>query len=294
MRLINIYLIIIAGLGIQSCVNTNERADAYGNFEAKEIIVSAEANGQVMQMNLVEGQVVEEGEIIGWIDTTSLNLQKQMLYARKNAIHSKTKNIIAEIEVLKEQKKSVLQEKARVDRLLIDGAATEKQMDDLVNNLAVLDKRMEAIQTQLHNVRAELKVIDAQIAQVNESISSSILTNPLSGTILVKYVEQSEMAVIGKPLYKLADLSTMILRVYISGSQLSGVDIGQKVFVNIDASENELKELEGVVSWISSEAEFTPKIIQTKEERVNLVYAVKILVENDGSLKIGMPGEIRF
>ena len=294
MKIIKTTLVVITGLALPACISNNDKADAYGNFEAKEIIISAEANGRIMELDLVEGQSLEEQEKMGWIDTSALHLQKQMLYAQKQAVRLKTRNIRAEMDVLEEQKRSLLKEKERFDRLLEDGAATEKQMDDLLNNLSVLDKRINAVQTQLQNIEAEIKVIDAQVAQVNERIGKAVLINPAPGVVLEKYVEESEMAITGKPMYKIADISTMILRVYISGSQLSNISVGDKIHVFIDENEKDMKQMEGTVSWISSQAEFTPKIIQTREERVNLVYAVKILVKNDGSLKIGMPAEVRF
>ncbi|UCG28482.1 MAG: HlyD family efflux transporter periplasmic adaptor subunit [Bacteroidales bacterium] len=294
MKITKITLFIVTGLVFHTCVTNDDVADAYGNFEAREIIVSAEASGMIMDLDIEEGQLIEKMQEVGWIDTSALHLQKQMLSAQKEAVRLKNRNVMAEMDVLEEQKKSLLKEKERFDKLLEDGAATEKQMDDLIGNLAVLDKRQNVIQTQMQNIQAELKVVDARIDQVNEKIKKSVLVNPSAGTILEKYVEVSEMAVIGKPLYKIADMSTMILRIYISGSQLVNVNIGQKVRVYIDENEKEMQEMEGIVSWISSQAEFTPKIIQTKEERINLVYAVKVLVKNNGSLKIGMPAEVRF
>lgn len=294
MRRTLIYLIGIAGVGISSCDNLNDVADAYGNFEVKEVMVSAEANGSVIQLMLTEGQILEKGEQVGCIDTSGLVLQKNVLLANRSAVRSRSENIAAETEVLEEKKSALLTEKKRVENLLKDGAATEKQRDDLVQNIRVMEKQIAAVKSQITNIQAELKVVDTQIDQVNDQLKKARIEAPMSGTVLEKYVEQSEMVTMGKPLFKMADLDTLILRVYISGSQLARIRIGQEVFVYIDQDADEMLEFQGVVSWISSQAEFTPKIIQTKEERVKLVYAVKILVKSDGTLKIGMPGEVRF
>jgi HlyD family secretion protein len=294
MRITAIFFIGIAGLFVQSCNILNEVADAYGNFEAQEILVSAEANGIVTEFRLEEGQPLEKGEVIGYVDTSGLTLQKDVLNARRDAVRSRSKNITAETQVLEERKKALLVEKNRVENLLKDGAATTKQLDDILQNIRILEKQIVAIKSQISNMQAELIVIDKQVDQVNDQIGKAQIKAPISGTVLEKYAEKSEMVGVGKPIFKMADLDTLILRVYISGSQLTSIRIGQKVFVYVDQNADEMVELQGTVSWISSQAEFTPKIIQTKEERVNLVYAVKILVNNDGILKIGMPGEVRF
>jgi len=294
MRRSVIFSICIAGLFNHSCDRLNDVADAYGNFEVKEIRVAAEANGVINSLELEEGQNLEKDQQIGYIDTSGLTLQNDVLRARQNAVRSRSDNVIAETMVLEEQKKALLTEKIRIENLLKDGAATSKQLDDVQNNLRVLEKQIAAIKTQTSNIKAELVVINKQISQVTDQVRRSRIRAPISGTVLEKYAEQSEMVNIGKPIFKIANLETLILRVFISGSQLTSIELGQKVFVYVDQNAGEMLELEGTVSWISSQAEFTPKIIQTKEERVNLVYAVKILVKNDGSLKIGMPGEVRF
>lgn len=294
MRRTPIYFIIIAGMGISSCINFNDVADAYGNFEVQEVLVSAEANGSVAELRVEEGQLLEQGEQVGCIDTSGLAFQKNVLIARRVAIHSKSENIIAETQVLEERKSALLTERKRVENLLKDGAATTKQMDDLVQNIRIMERQIAAVKSQMTNIKAELSVVDTQIDQVDDKLMKARITVPMNGTVLEKYVEQSEMVTLGRPLFKMADLDTLILRVYISGAQLSDVRIGQEVFVYVDKDADEMLEFPGIVSWISSQAEFTPKIIQTREERVKLVYAVKILVKNNGSLKIGMPGEVRF
>jgi HlyD family secretion protein len=294
MRRTAIYVISVAGIFIQSCDNLNDIADAYGNFEVQEVLFSAEANGTVTELMLEEGQLLEQGEQVGYIDTSGLALQKSVLIARRLAIRSRSENVLAETQVLEERKNALLTEKKRVENLLQDGAATAKQLDDLLQNIRVMEKQIVATKSQMTNIQAELKVMDTQIEQVNDQLKKARIRAPMRGTVLEKYIEQSEMVTVGRPLFKMADLDRLILRVYISGSQLAQIRIGQEVFVYVDQNADEMLEFQGFVSWISSQAEFTPKIIQTKEERVKLVYAVKILVKNDGTLKIGMPGEVRF
>ena len=294
MRRSVIFSICIAGLFNHSCDSLNDVADAYGNFEVQEILVAAEANGVITTLELEEGQELEKDQQVGYIDTSGLTLQNDVLRARQNAVRSRSYNVIAETMVLEEQKRALLTEKTRIENLLKDGAATTKQLDDINSNLRVFEKRIAAIKTQTSNINAELIVVNKQIDQVTDQIKRARIKAPIDGTVLEKYAEQSEMVNIGKPIFKIANLESLILRVFISGSQLTSIELGQRVFVYVDQNAGEMLELEGTVSWISSQAEFTPKIIQTKEERVKLVYAVKILVKNDGSLKIGMPGEVRF
>ncbi|MFH1319230.1 MAG: HlyD family efflux transporter periplasmic adaptor subunit [Bacteroidota bacterium] len=287
-------VILLTGmLFTASCINNN-RSDAYGNFEAKETIISAETNGKILSLKIEDGQILTEGEVAGLIDTVPLSLKKDQLLAQKKVLATKYINITARVDVLKEKKKTLLNEKERLDKLLEDGAATAQQMDKINGELNVIDKEMVSIKTTNSSVFNELEVMSKQIEQVQDQINRCVIVNPLHGTVLDKYVEPFEMALMGKPLYKITDLSEMYLRVYISGAQLPHITIGQNVEVLIDENIDENRLLEGTVSWISEQAEFTPKIIQTKKERVNLVYAVKILVKNDGSLKIGMPGEVNF
>jgi HlyD family secretion protein len=280
--------------GLLACSGTNDTSDAYGNFEAVEIIISAETAGVIQEFKLEEGQTIREGQILGWVDTIQMDLRREQIVAQRKAVLTRFDNIKAEIAVQEQQKKNFLVEKTRLQNLLEDGAATQKQMDDLTANLDLLDTRIRAVRTQLNNVYADLEVINRQIKQVEDQIRRAYLLCPQTGTALEKYVEVFEMVGPGKALYKLADLSNMILRVYISGSQLSQIKIGQKMSVLIDKNDKEDFTLEGKIIWISPEAEFTPKIIQTKEERVKFVYAVKVQVKNDGRLKIGMPGEVKF
>ncbi len=284
----------IITLFFMSCLGNDQRADAYGNFEAVDILVAAENSGQILSLDVEEGSILEKDVLVGVIDTMHLHLQKQQLWAKYKVVRSKTENIVAQTEVLEEQKRNLLTEKKRVKNLLKDGAATQKQMDDIEGNLKVIQSRIKSVRTQNASVFNELDALKQQIAQVDLQIDNCLIKNPIKGSVLKKYVEPKEITAMGKAIYKIADISEIILRAYVDGSQLSDIQLGQQVNVFIDKNNDELKRYEGIITWISSEAEFTPKIIQTREERVDLVYAVKIRVQNDGAIKIGMPGEVRF
>jgi HlyD family secretion protein len=289
LTIISLSVIILSG-----CSNDKQKSDAFGNFEATETIVSSESSGKLYELNVEEGQVIEANKIVGYIDTTQLYLKKLQLAQQKNTTRTKFKNVSAQISVLQEQKSVAVRERDRVERLLKDNAATGKQLDDINGNIDVINKQINSVDIQNSTTNEELKGLDVQIQQVVDQLQKSNITNPVKGTVIMKFAEQGEIVSFGKPLYKIADISIMELRVYVSGAQLPEIKLGQKVKVLIDDGKSGYKTLEGEISWISSKAEFTPKIIQTKEERVNLVYAVKVRVNNDGSLKIGMPGEIMF
>ncbi|PHS67947.1 MAG: HlyD family secretion protein [Flavobacterium sp.] len=274
-----------------SCKNGDEKADGYGNFEATEITVSAENNGKLMQFNVSEGQELKKNVFLGYIDTIPLALNREQLLVSKQVVVSKSKGVLSQITVLNSKLKTANINKVRVQNLIKDNAGTQKQLDDVNGELDVLKQQIRSIEIQNAPVVNELKSIDVQLLQIEDKITKSKIINPVNGTVLVKYAEPDEITVFGKPLYKIADLSTMQLRVYVSEPQLPNIRIGQEVTVKIDSGDD-MKSYAGKISWIASEAEFTPKIIQTKEERVALVYAVKIDVINDGSLKIGMPAEM--
>ncbi len=294
MQKLLIILMLIVFISLVSCTKEEKKSDAYGNFEAVETIISAEANGKVLYMNIKEGEQLEEGELVAVIDTLQLHLKKVQLIAQKKAIGSKFKISSSQAEVVREQLKVSEIEKNRLENLLRDNAASPKQLDDIIGSMRVLEKQINSILSQNSTTRGELITIDAQIKQIDDQIQKCFIKNPVKGTVILKLVEQNEIVNFGKPLYKIANLEEMELRVYVSGSQLSEIKIGQRVKVLIDAGKESMKEYEGTITWISPNAEFTPKIIQTKEERVNLVYAVKIRVLNDGTLKIGMPAEVIF
>jgi HlyD family secretion protein len=284
-----IAFLVILTLSI-SCIN-NDKADGYGNFEAIEITVSAENNGKLTLFSVEEGQTLKKDENVGFIDTIPLALKKEQLLVSKNIISSKSSGVLSQISVLKAQLKTAKISQTRIQNLIKENAGTQQQLDAINGQVDVINQQIRSVEIQNAPVVNELKSIDVQISQLEDQLQKSIIKNPIDGTVLVKYAEPNEITSFGKPLYKIADLSTMQLKVYISENQLAAIKIGQKVTVKID-SNKDLKNYEGSISWISSEAEFTPKIIQTKEERVNLVYAVKINVINDGSLKIGMPAEM--
>ncbi|NOR27113.1 MAG: HlyD family efflux transporter periplasmic adaptor subunit [Lutibacter sp.] len=283
--------IFIVASTIISCNNNNNKADGYGNFEATETTISAESNGKLILFSVEEGKILKKGENVGYIDTIQLALKKEQLIVSKSVIFSKSKGVLSQISVLKSQLKTAEISKIRIENLLKENAGTQKQLDDIDGKIDVIHQQIRSVEIQNAPVVNELKSIDVQLKQVEDLLQKSIILNPVNGTVLVKYTEPNEITSFGKPLYKIANLSIMQLRVYVSETQLSSIKIGQKVTVKIDTNET-MKNYTGTISWIASEAEFTPKIIQTKEERVNLVYAVKIDVKNDESLKIGMPAEL--
>ena len=286
-----IIIIILATIGLISCNKNNEKADGYGNFEATEVTVSSEANGKIEFLKLEEGDVLEPQMQVGLIDTLQLYFTKQQLIASKNTISAKSTNVLSQKSVLLEQLKTTQIESKRINNMYIENAATKRQVDEIDGRVNVIEKEIQSVNTQNAPIISELKTIDVQIEKINDQIEKSKITNPISGTVLTKYSEPGEITAFGKPLYKIANISEMTLRVFISETQLSQIKMGQEVSVKIDGLE-EMKTYKGTISWIASQAEFTPKIIQTKEERINLVYAVKVKVKNDGSLKIGMPAEM--
>lgn len=274
-----------------SCNDSNNKADGYGNFEATEITVSAETNGKLMQFDVDEGELLKKEAFIGYIDTIPLTLKREQLQVSKALISSKSKGVLSQINVLNAKLNTAMYKKIRAENLLKDNAGTQKQLDDINGEIEVLKQQIQSIEIQNAPVVNELKNVDIQLKQLDDQIYKSKIINPINGTVLAKYTEPNEITTFGKPLYKIADLSTMNLRVYVSETQLPDLKIGQEVIVKIDSNDG-MKSYSGTINWIASEAEFTPKIIQTKEERVSLVYALKIDVKNDGSLKIGMPAEM--
>ncbi len=290
MKKSNIIITAILTGFLSSCSN-GEKADGYGNFEATEITISSEANGKLEFLNLEEGQILEKGTVVGLVDTLQLYLNKQQLLASKETAASKSGGVWSQVSVLNQQLQTAKTEQQRIQNMFNENAATQRQLDQANSQVDVLKKQIQNVETQNSPIVNEVKSIDAKVAQIEEQIAKSKITNPIKGTVLTKYAEPGEIVSFGKPLYKIADLEEMTLRVYVSETQLPNIKIGQEVTVKIDSGEA-MKDYTGTISWISASAEFTPKIIQTKEERVNLVYAVKIIVKNDGSLKIGMPAEM--
>jgi HlyD family secretion protein len=287
-------LVVAVMVSLVSCGKRDKLSDAYGNFEAVVVTVSAESAGRIHFLKAEEGMEIDSGTVIAIIDTTDLYLKKLQLQSQKSAVTVKRSSIESQIEVQQQQKNNLTIEKNRVTRLINDKAATQKQLDDINGALDLIEKQIASIKTQYAGIAEEIEVVNRQVAQVDESVRKCYVRNPVKGTVLNKLAEAGEIAAPGRALYKIADLSVMELKVYVSGTQLPAVKIGQQVEVLIDADRKNNRKLSGFVSWISPKAEFTPKIIQTKEERINLVYGVKIKVPNDGSLKIAMPAEVNF
>ena len=292
------------GLGIlllTSCSNKDGDYDASGSFEAVEVIVSSEANGKIEYLSLMEGQQLEKGQRVGLIDTTQLYLQKMNLLSNVKGVRSQQPNIAAQTASIKEQITTMEREKQRTTNLIKANAATQKQLDDINGQIEVLQKQLSASESTLQkssqNITAQSSAMDIQIEQVEDRLQKSIITSPITGTVLNKYAEEGELANMGTPLFKIADIDNMILRVYVTNDQLSDIKLNNKVQVFVDQgsqSDESRKMYEGVITWISDKSEFTPKTIQTKNERANLVYAMKVSVKNDGYLKIGMYGEVKF
>lgn len=305
-------IVIIATFSylVLACSGNNNEYDASGTFEAIETIVPAETNGIITSFNIIEGQRLDEGIIIGQIDTIPLFLKKKQLEGQIKATGARKPNIIEQTAYYKKQEEAsqsrldyLIKERKRIQNLIKADAATTKQLDDIniqieetQKQILIIQKQNEAqvsaLKTQNSGLQSDVLPLTAQIDLINYQLAKSKIINPVHGTVLTKYAESKEMAVIGKPLYKIADLSALILRAYITGDQFAKVKIGQAVTIMVDNGEDGYKKYVGTVEWISDKAEFTPKTIQTKDERANLVYAVKIRVKNDGYLKIGMYGEV--
>jgi len=299
--IINYQLLIInlsAVILFSACNNKNKEYDASGVFETTEIIVSAKGSGEILQFNITEGQQVEAGQTLGVIDTTQLYWRKVQLLSSVKAMDSRQVNVSVQVAALQEQLATARREQQRFTQLLKENAANQKQLDDINAQIATLEKQIAAQTETLKNsnsgITNEQQSLIAQIAQIDDQLKNSVIKSPIKGTVLDKFSEAGELAVQGRPLFKVADIDRMFLRTYISASQLTELKIGQKVKVFSDLGEKGRKEYEGTVSWISDKAEFTPKTIQTRDVRANLVYAVKIAVKNDGYIKKGMYGEIKL
>ena len=275
-----------------ACNRNDDLADAYGNFEVDETVISAQAAGEIMAFDIKEGEKYESGQLVGYIDTTELYLLKPELEANIKATASKRQNISTQIGVLKSQMANLVREQKRVENLINSGAATTKQLDDINGQIDVVKQQIRNAKSQYAAIDAQILAIEAKLRQLNEKIRKSHIVNPVHGVVLAKLAEPHEFTAPGKPLYKIANIDEMNLRVFVAGSQLSGIKLGDTYTVKIDGPGGNMVEYPGKVIWIADEAEFTPKTIQTKEERVDLVYAVKLRVKNDGRIKIGMPGEL--
>ena len=289
-----ILYIISLPILLLACQADNDMADAYGNFEAETVIVSAETPGKILELNVDKGDKIEAGYSAALIDTVQLHLQLLQLDAQQTAVLTKRQSIQSQIAVFEEQKTNLKINEERIQKMLKDGAATQKQLDDIQGQISVIDKQIANTKTQFTLISKEQEVLEAQKASVADQLNRCYIKSPVSGTILETYAEQGELTTSGKALFKIADISELELKVYVSGAQLPHVKLGQQIDVLVDQNATENQHFTGTITWISSEAEFTPKIIQTKEDRVKLVYAVKVTVKNNGTLKIGMPGEVRW
>ena len=281
-----------------ACSRDANDFDASGTFEAEETIISSEVNGVIQKFNVEEGQVLDSAQSIGYIDSTQLYLKKKQLIAQVNALLSKRPDIARQLSSLQAQLKAAEKDQTRIRNLVNSDAAPAKQLDDINAQVEVLTNQIEALNSSLdittEGLGQEAIALRVQIEQVNDQLAKCNIISPVAGTVLSKFAENGEMTMPGKPLFKIADMRTIILRAYITGDQLPQVKLNQVVKVFTDNGKDAYRESQGRISWISDKAEFTPKTIQTKDERANLVYAIKILVPNDGSLKLGMYGEIKF
>ena len=307
--------ILLSGLillALAACNGKDSEFDASGTFEADEVIVSSSANGKILWLNLEEGSVLAKDSIVAQVDPTDLTLQKEQVQESIEALHDQTVNVEPQVKLLQDQLKvqqskldNLLHEKTRTENLIKQDAATGKQLDDINAMVDVARKELQVTQQQINvqrdnsgtqnrTILSQGKPLQKKVEQLQDQLNKAAIKNPINGTVLTKYAEAGEMTNNGKAIYKIADLSFITLRAYISGTQLSQVKLGQTVKVLVDDGKNKYREMPGTITWISDKAEFTPKTIQTKEERANLVYAIKIKVKNDGFLKIGMYGEVKF
>lgn len=297
MKVKNIFM-TAASVTLCACNNNDTAYDASGVFETTEVIVSAKGTGEILSFNVEEGQNVNKGEELGRIDTQQLLLKKNQLSSSISATDSRRLDEGRQVASLKQQIANLRRERKRFAELLKADAATEKQVDDIDYQIEVLQRQLAATQEQISSNNSSLAnqstSIEAQLAQLDDQIDNSLIVSPIKGVVLTKYAEQGEYASPGRALFKVADVKRMKLRAYITAGQLTSLKIGQKVKVYADQGDSGRKEYEGTVTWISDKAEFTPKTIQTRDERANLVYAVKIDVSNDGLIKRGMYGDVKF
>jgi len=282
-------LLMMAG-----CSDKDVEWDVQGQFEATEVMVASEVGGKIMEFSAEEGQSLTQNQTCGYIDTMQLYLKKQQLQATIVSILTRNSGIKAQLNVIDEQIVNFRREQLRMVRLIKENAGTQKQLDDINGQIEVLIKQKEATTTNFAQFNAETAPLQSQINQLDDQIQKCIIKSPVSGTVISKYAEKGELSSFSKALFKVADLSVMTLKAYATVAQLSAVKLGQKVTVYIDTDGKKYKKLEGTITWISDKSEFTPKTIQTRNERANLVYALKIKVKNDGTIRIGMPAEVKF
>ena len=289
-------IVYIAAVVLAASCGTEAEFDAQGTFEATEIVVSSEATGRILNFEVEEGMAVEANQMVGAIDSVQLHLQRKQLVAQQSALLGSRPDVKKQVAALREQIAKQNEELRRVENMLKDGAATQKQKDDIEAQIKILERQLDATLSTLDKNTSTINnnsaALEAQIAALDDRISKCRVISPIGGVVLVKYAEAGELASVGKPLMKIADLDNIYLRAYFTSDQLAKVNLGDEVKVVADFGGEERYDYTGRVAWISSESEFTPKTIQTKDSRANLVYAVKIAVENDGRLKIGLAGEV--
>jgi HlyD family secretion protein len=281
-----------------SCKNNKNSSDASGTFEADEIIVSAEVSGKILELKVEEGSVLTKGQLVGYIDSTQLHLSRLQLLQNQKALLSGRPDTKTQLESLQKELENAESDRKRIENLVKGDVASQKQLDDADNRIALIKSKIDALRNTLSTTTSTINeqsgTVAIQLAQVEDQLKKCNLVNPVAGTVLTKFANEMEITTAGKPIYKVADLSKITLRAYITASQFSHVKIGDNVKVNVDSDEGKSKAYDGIVDWINDKSEFTPKTIQTKDERANLVYATKIKVKNDGFLKIGMYGEVIF
>ena len=298
MKLFRLITTLSALFLLFSCSNGKGDYDATGSFEATEIIVSSQANGRILELGLNEGDQLEQGQEVGLIDSTQLYLQKMSLLSNAKGVRAQQPDIKTQTAALQEQIKSLEREKARLGRLVTANAANQKQLDDIDSQLEVVRRQLSALTSTLQkssdNISAQSSTLDIQVAQLEDQLDKTRIVSPISGTVLNRYAEAGELATIGTPLFKIADTGILFLRAYVTNDQLAQIKLNGEVTVRVDDGHGGMKSYKGRINWISDKSEFTPKTIQTKNERANLVYALKIAVPNDGFLKIGMYGEVKL
>ena len=292
-------MIMAAGLAmLVGCGNNEMEYDATGTFEATEVTVAAEQSGVLMMFDVNEGDELALGKEVGLVDTTQIWLKIQQAGATKEVYQSQKPDMEKQIAATRQQLAKAKQDQQRYKELVADGAAPSKMLDDATNQVAVLQKQLDAqissLSTQLSTLNSQLSTIDVQVSQLQDQLQKCHIAAPIKGTVLEKYVEKGEFVATGKPLFKMANTEQMFIRAYVTSAQLKDIKVGQKAKVFADYGDGQKKEYDGTVSWISSRSEFTPKTIQTDDERADLVYALKVAIKNDGYVKIGMYGEVRF
>ncbi len=289
-----IYIIPAIAVLLSSCNRNNQEADAFGNFQAEEVIVSAETSGPINKVNIEEGMNLKKGDLAMVIDSVQYSLKVNELRSKLKAARARKPNVYAQASVYEQQKQIAQKDLERLKKMFADGAATQKQLDDLNGQIEIINRQISSVQSNLEGIDAEASAYESGILQASDMLKRTKVLVPIDGTILEKYAEMGEMAAPGKALFKMANLEVMELKAYASALQLPAIKIGQTVKVSIDGPDGKMIDFDGTISWISPEAEFTPKNIQTREERVSQVYAIKVRVKNDGTIKINMPAEVRF